>query len=120
MEPVPHRCQKLTSVARPQVSNVRPDFCLSLRLGFSFLVSGRVGLSGPSSGISVKAESGAAVRALGKLISSSMFSSMPQKREKGSDESGTSPGIIKDSSGGSELDELDRIGDVGDTALPGG
>lgn len=66
--------------------------------------------------MSVRAETGAAVRALGKLISSSIFSSIPQKRENGSDESGTSPGRTNDSSGGSELDELDRIGEVGETA----
>lgn len=98
--------------------HVRRGFCLSLRFDLSLLSSGRVGLSGPSSGISVNAETGAAVKAFGKLISSSMFSSIPQKRENGSDESGTSPGRTNDSSGGSELEELDRIGDVGDTALP--
>lgn len=70
--------------------------------------------------MSVNADKGAAASAFGKLISSSMFSSMPQKRENGSDESGTSPGSTNDSSGGSELDELDSSGDVGDTAAPRG
>lgn len=57
----------------------------------------------------------AVVNARGMLISSSMFSSMPQKRENGSAVSGICPGKRYESSGGSELELDEYSGERGDS-----
>jgi hypothetical protein len=70
-------------------------------------------------GIAAKISSGAEASALGMLMSSSIFSNMPQNLENGSCVSAPGPGRRKLSSGGSEL-ELLEYSSRGLLGLPNG
>lgn len=78
---------------------------LSLSLSFSFLRVFPLALWSTSSTVDNGMLTGALANATGLEISSSIFSSMPQKRLNGSSVSGTAPKLTYDSAGSDEDDE---------------